>query len=203
MIWNVTDFRAWWTSSARYHWLRAVRLGPSRDLTNFGGLRQRRIARSVFALPIKEHSNVKTKHTLISRFGSVALIGLVVLAQLMTAVVAHAASITLNWSFNYTVDSVCTTTVTKNCVTGFEYGTTPDGGTTLVKIGIAANPATTAASGATSISVQFPQGPPYGSVVFYARTMSLDANGNAVFSAVAPSAQITPVSPSNLVITVK
>jgi hypothetical protein len=63
MIWNLTDFRARWTSSARYHWLRAVRLRPFRDLTNFGGLRQRRIARSVFALPIKEHSNVKTKHT--------------------------------------------------------------------------------------------------------------------------------------------
>jgi hypothetical protein len=98
---------------------------------------------------------MKTKHTFVSRFGSVALIGLAVLAQLMTAVVAHAASITLNWSFNYTVDPVCTTTVTKNCVTGFEYGTTPDGSTTLVKIGIAANPATKAASGATSISVQF------------------------------------------------
>jgi hypothetical protein len=148
---------------------------------------------------------MKTKHTFITRFGSVALIGLAVLAQLMTAVVAHAASITLNWSFNYTVDPVCTTTVTKNCVTGFEYGTTPDGGTTLVKIGIAPNPATTAASGATSVSVQFTQGPPYGSVVFYARTTGLDANGNAVFSAVAvaPSAQITPASPSNLVITIK
>jgi len=148
---------------------------------------------------------MKTKHTFISRFGSVALIGLAVLAQLMTAVVAHAASITLNWSFNYTVDPVCTTTVTKNCVTGFEYGTTPDGGTALVKIGIAPNPATTAASGTTSVSVQFTQGPPYGSVVFYARTTGLDANGNAIFSAVAvaPSAQITPASPSNLVITVK
>jgi hypothetical protein len=147
---------------------------------------------------------MKTKHTFIRRFGSLALIGLAVLAQLMTAVVAH-ASITLNWSFNYTVDPVCTTTVTKNCVTGFEYGTTPDGGTTLVKIGIAPNPATTAASGTTSVSVQFTQGPPYGSVVFYARTTGLDANGNAIFSAVAvaPSAQITPASPSNLVITVK
>ena len=71
---------------------------------------------------------MKTKHTFVSRFGSVALIGLAVLAQLMTAVVAHAASITLNWSFNYTVEPVCTTTVTKHCVTGFEYGTTPDGG---------------------------------------------------------------------------
>jgi len=148
---------------------------------------------------------MKTKQTFISRFGSVALIGLAVLAQLMTAVVAHAASITLNWSFNYTVDPVCTTTVTKNCVTGFEYGTTPDGGTTLVKIGVAPNPATTAASGATSVSVQFTLGPPYGSVVFYARTTGLDANGNAIFSAVAvaPAAQITPASPSNLVITVK
>jgi hypothetical protein len=93
--------------------------------------------------------------------------------------------------------------VTKNCVTGFEYGTTPDGGTTLVKIGVASNPATTAASGATSVSVEFTQGPPYGAVVFYARTMALDPNGNLVFSAVAPSAELTPASPSNLVITVK
>jgi len=148
---------------------------------------------------------MNTKHTFISRSGSLTLIGLAVLAQLMTAAVAHAASVTLNWSFNYTVDPVCTTTVTKNCVTGFEYGTTPDGGTTLVKIGVAPNPATTAATGATSVSVQFTQGPPYGAVVFYACTMGLDSNGNVIFSvvAVAPSAQITPASPSNLVITVK
>jgi len=39
MIWNLTDFRAWWMSSARYHWLRATRLRPARDLTNFGDLR--------------------------------------------------------------------------------------------------------------------------------------------------------------------
>jgi len=146
-----------------------------------------------------------TNRTFVGRFGGVALIGLAILAQLMTAVVAHAASVTLNWSFNYTVDPVCTTAVTKNCVTGFEYGITPDGGTTLVKIGIAPNPATTAASGAISVSVQFTQGPPYGSVVFYARTMALGPNGNVIYSAVAvaPSAQITPASPSNLVITVK
>ena len=148
---------------------------------------------------------MKTNRTFVSKFGGVALIALALLAQLMTAVVAHAASVTLNWSFNYTVDPVCSATVTKNCVTGFEYGTTPDGGTTLVKIGVAANPATTAASGATSVSVQFTQGPPYGAVVFYARTMALDPNGNVVYSAVAvaPSAQLTPASPSNLVITVK
>jgi hypothetical protein len=36
------------------------------------------------------------KHRFISRFGSFAPIGLALLAQLMTAVVAHAASITLN-----------------------------------------------------------------------------------------------------------
>jgi hypothetical protein len=148
---------------------------------------------------------MKTKHTFVSRFGSIALIGVAIAAQLMTAVVAHAASVTLGWSFNYTVDPVCTTAVTKNCVTGFEYGTTPDGGITLVKVGIAANPATTAASGATSVSVQFIQGPPYGAVVFYARTMALDPNGNVIYSAVAvaPSAQLAPASPSNLVITIK
>jgi hypothetical protein len=124
---------------------------------------------------------MKTQRTSVSRFGGIALIAIVVAAQLLTAVVAHAASITLNWSFNYTVDPVCSTTVTKNCVTGFEYGTTPDGGTTLVKIGVAPNPATTAASGATSVSVQFTQGPPYGRVIFYARTMGLDPNGNVIY----------------------
>jgi hypothetical protein len=39
ITWNLTDFRAWWTSSARYRWLRAMRLRPARDLTNFGDLR--------------------------------------------------------------------------------------------------------------------------------------------------------------------
>jgi len=63
---------------------------------------------------------MKTKHTFLSKFGSIALIGLALVAQLMTAVVAHAASVSLNWTFNYTVDPVCTTAVTKNCVTGFE-----------------------------------------------------------------------------------
>jgi hypothetical protein len=141
---------------------------------------------------------MRTRRTFVSRFAGVAVIAIVIAAQLMTAVVAHAASITLTWSFNYTADPVCSTTVTKNCVSGFEYGTTPDGGTTRVKIGVAPNPA-------ASVSVQFTQGPPYGSVVFYARTMALDPNGNVIYSAVAvaPSAQITPASPSNLVITVK
>ncbi|MFZ3214902.1 MAG: hypothetical protein WA192_02475 [Candidatus Acidiferrales bacterium] len=148
---------------------------------------------------------MKTTRTFQSKIAAIALVGIAIAAQLMTAVVAQAATVTLAWSFNYTVDPVCTTTVTKSCVTGFEYGTTPDGGTTLVKIGIAPNPTTTAASGATSVSVQFTQGPPYGAVVFYARTMGLDANGNVIYSAVAvaPSAQITPTSPSNLAVTVE
>jgi hypothetical protein len=148
---------------------------------------------------------MRARRTFVSRFAGVAVIAIVIAAQLMTAVVAHAASITLTWSFNYTADPVCSTTVTKNCVSGFEYGTTPDGGTTLVKIGVAPNPATTAASGSTSVSVQFTQGPPNGSVDFYARTMALDPNGNVIYSAVAvaPSAQISPASPSNLVIPLK
>jgi hypothetical protein len=148
---------------------------------------------------------MKTNRTAIRRIAGLALVGIFVAAQLLTAVVAQAASITLTWTFDYTVDPACTATVTKNCVTGFEYGTTSDSGKTLVKVGTAANPATLATTGSTNVSSQFSQGPPYGAVVFYARTTALDANGNAVFSAVAlaPSAQITPASPSNLVITIK
>jgi len=131
------------------------------------------------------------------------MLTILLLAQLFIAVVAHAASITLAWSFNYAVDPACTATLTKNCVIGFEYGTTPDGGKTLVKVGTVANP--TSAAGSTNVTAQFTQGPPYGSVVYYARTSGLDGNGNVVFSAVAISAatQITPAAPSNLVITVQ
>ena len=148
---------------------------------------------------------MKTKRAFFGGIESVVVLGLALLAQLLIAVVAHAASVTLAWSFDYTVDPACSATVTKNCVTGFEYGTTPDGGKTLVKIGVAPNPATTAASGPTNLTVQFTQGPPYGPVVYYARTMGLDGNANAVFSTVtvAPSLQVTPASPFNLEITVK
>jgi hypothetical protein len=100
---------------------------------------------------------------------------------------------------------VCSTTVTTNCVNGFEYGTTPDGGKTLVKIGVAPNPTPAVGNTATSVSVQFTQGPPYGAVVYYARTSGLDVNGNSVFStpAVAASVQVTPTAPTNLTVTVK
>jgi hypothetical protein len=92
-----------------------------------------------------------------------------------------------------------------NCVNGFEYGTTPDAGKTLVKIGVAPNPTPASGNTATSVSVQFTQGPPYGAVVYYARTSGLDGNGNAVFStpALASSVQITPAAPSTLTVTVK
>ncbi len=125
-------------------------------------------------------------------------------ASLLFATAAEAASITLSWTFNYSVDPACTTALTSNCVTGFEYGTTPDSGKTLVKIGIAANPATTSGI-ATGLSAQFTQGPPYGAVVYYARTSGLDGNGNVVFSvpALAASTQITPGAPTNLTVTVK
>lgn len=148
---------------------------------------------------------MKTNRPFFRRFGSATLLGLAILVQLLIVLVAHAASITLAWAFDYTVDPPCSATLTKNCVTGFEYGTSPDGGKTLVKIGTAANPATTAASGPTNVTVQFTQGPPYGAVVYYARTMGLDGNGNVVYSAVdlAPSVQMVPAAPSNLAITVK
>lgn len=100
---------------------------------------------------------------------------------------------------------VRSTPLTKNCVTGFQYGATPDGGKTLVKLGTARNPAATAASGVTNLTAQFTQGPPYDAVVYYARTMGLDGNGNVVYPivAVAPSAQVTPAWSFNLAITVR
>ena len=140
----------------------------------------------------------------ISRKSSAGLLATVLAASLLFATAVEAASVTLTWTFNYSVDPACTTTLTSNCVTGFEYGTTPDSGKTLVKIGTAANPATTTGT-ATSLSTGFTQGPPYGAVVYYARTMGLDGNGNVVFSvpALAASTQITPGAPTNLTVTVK
>jgi hypothetical protein len=125
-------------------------------------------------------------------------------ASLLFVTAAEAASITLTWTFNYSVDPACSSTLTSNCVSGFEYGTTTDSGKTLVKVGTAPNPATTSGT-ATSVSSQFTQGPPYGAVVYYARTAGLDGNGNVVFSvpALAASTQITPGAPTNLTVTVK
>jgi hypothetical protein len=39
LTWSLADLRRWLASSARYRWLRAVRLALARDLTNFGDLR--------------------------------------------------------------------------------------------------------------------------------------------------------------------
>jgi hypothetical protein len=147
---------------------------------------------------------MKSNWYVISRQASAALLAVALAASLLFVTAAEAAAITLTWTFNYSVDPACTTTLTSNCVTGFEYGTTPDSGKTLVKIGTAANPATTSGT-ATSLSTGFTQGPPYGAVVYYARTAGLDGNGNAVFSvpALAASTQIAPGAPTNLTVTVK
>jgi hypothetical protein len=132
--------------------------------------------------------------------------GIVVCAiatQLCLARPAAAANVTLSWSYNYAVDVPCASGVTKNCVSGFEYGTTPDGGTTLNKIGTVVNP-TPASSGATAVTTTFTQGPPYGSVVYYARTIGLDANGNTIYSSVAlaTAVQVVPSAPTGLTVTV-
>jgi len=129
-----------------------------------------------------------------------ALVGLF-LAQSRTIV--HAAAVTLSWSYDYSVDPGCTTTLVKNCVTGFEYGTTPDGGVTLNKIGTAPNPSPVPTVLTNGISVSFKQGPPYGSVVYYARATGLDGNGNPVFStaAVATAVQVNPSQPQSVAVT--
>ncbi|HEY0701638.1 MAG TPA: hypothetical protein VGD60_02625 [Candidatus Acidoferrales bacterium] len=140
----------------------------------------------------------------ISRKVSAIVLAAALAVGMLFATAAEAASITLTWTFNYSQDPACSSTLTSNCVTGFEYGTTPDSGKTLVKIGTAPNPATTTGT-ATSLSALFTQGAPYGAVVYYARTSGLDGNGNVVFSvpALAASAQITPGAPTNITVTVK
>ena len=97
-----------------------------------------------------------------AKFAIGTVLGFAVVLQLCFAEPALAASVTLSWTYNYTVDVACTSSVTKNCVSGFEYGTTPDGGTTLSKVGTVAN-STPSTSGATAVSTSFTQGPPYGS----------------------------------------
>ncbi len=136
--------------------------------------------------------------------GRMAVAAFVVLLQLAIAPIVLAANVTLSWSFNYSVDVPCSAAVTKNCVSGFEYGTTPDGGTTLVKLGTVANPTTSATGTATNVTVTFVQGPPYGAVIYYARTSGLDGNGNVLFSApaLASTVQIVPSAPSSLQVTV-
>jgi hypothetical protein len=38
LTWSLVDFRRWWGTAARLRWLRAIRVVPARDLTNFGDL---------------------------------------------------------------------------------------------------------------------------------------------------------------------
>jgi hypothetical protein len=116
--------------------------------------------------------------------------------------VVQAASVTLSWSYDYSVDPGCTSTLVKNCVTGFEYGTTPDGGVTLNKIGTVSNPNPVPTTLTNGISAAFKQGPPYGSVVYYARATAVDGNGNQVFSspAMAQAVQINPGQPQNVTV---
>lgn len=142
-----------------------------------------------------------------TRFSILVLTLTLVLATLFLVFprIARAASVTLTWSFDYSVDPGCTTTLTKNCVTGFEYGTTPDGGATLNKIGTVSNPNPVPTTLTSGITANFHQGPPYGSVTYYARSVALDGNGNTIFSApaLAPAVQLGPAAPQNLSITIK
>lgn len=130
------------------------------------------------------------------------LTALVVFLLFQSHRIVHAASVTLSWTFDYSVDPGCTATPSKNCVTGFEYGTTPDGGVTLNKIGTVPNPSPVPTTLTNGITAAFKQGPPYGSVVYYVRTTGADGNGNPVFSsaAVAPPVQINPGQPLNVAV---
>jgi hypothetical protein len=51
-----------------------------------------------------------------------------------------------------------------------------------------------------AVTASFTQGSPYGSVVYYARTVGLDGNGNTFYSSVAlaTAVQIAPKAPTGL-----
>jgi hypothetical protein len=117
--------------------------------------------------------------------------------------VVHAASVTLSWSFDYSVDPGCASTAAKNCVIGFEFGTTPDNGVTLNKIGSVPNPSPLPTTMTNGITAAFKQGPPYGSIVYYVRSSGVDGGGNPVFSAVAVAqpVQVNPGQPLNVTVT--
>ena len=120
-----------------------------------------------------------------------------ILAVLLLCVVgiAQAATLSLKWTYDYVANPACSATVTRSCVTGFEYGTTPDGGTTLVKIG----------QFSTAATIQsFTQAFPYGPVMFYMRTMAVDSNGATVYSLVslAPTINITASAVKSFTVTI-
>jgi hypothetical protein len=117
--------------------------------------------------------------------------------------IVHAASVTLSWSFDYSVDPGCAATAAKNCVSGFEFGSTPDGGVTLSKIGTVPNPSPLPTTLTNGITAAFKQGPPYGSIVYYVRSAAADGVGNPVFSsaAIASPVQINPGQPLNVTVT--
>lgn len=135
--------------------------------------------------------------------------GLLAFAALVAALlfesnrIVHAASVTVTWSFDYSVDPGCTSTSAKNCVSGFEFGTTPDGGVTLNRIGSVPNPSPIPTTLTNGITAAFKQGPPYGSIVYYVRSAGVDGTGNPVFSsaAVAPAVQVNPGQPLNVTVT--
>ena len=136
------------------------------------------------------------------RAGLFALVALAAALLFQSHKIVHAASVTLSWSFDYSVDPGCASAGTKNCVNGFEYGATPDNGVTLNKIGTVPNPVPLPTTLTNGITAAFKQGPPYGSVVYYVRTSAVDGSGNSIFSspAVAQPVQINPGQPLNVTV---
>ena len=136
-------------------------------------------------------------------FGGLFSVGLISAALLFhSQMIVYAAAVTLTWAYDYSVDPGCTAVPAKNCVTGFEYGTTPDGGATLNKLGTVPNPTPVPTTLTSGITASFKQGPPYGSVVYYVRATGVDANANPVFSApaLAQPVGVNPGQPQNVAV---
>ncbi len=127
---------------------------------------------------------------------------LVVGIFLMMAVGARASTVTLTWGYDYTGLTVCSATVTANCLDHFEMDDATSG--TPALIATVANPAS-ATGKMTGITGTF-QTSGFGSRVYAVTAVGRDGSGNFVASdwtKCQGTFQIVPTPPSSLVGTVQ
>ena len=102
---------------------------------------------------------------------------------------ARAVQIDFAWDYDYAVDPACTTTLTTDCVTGFELS---DSSGVLATVSNPPN-ATGFVAGITTTVVK---GPPYGQQTFSLVAMGVDGSGARIdSSSVTVTANIVPSRP--------
>lgn len=123
---------------------------------------------------------------------------LIVLVLLAFSLKAQAADIALAFRFDFTGYTICTSTVTTNCLEKFEVGVVSGGGVSnVVEIPVPASPSGSMTMSGTIVYAN------YGQVTVQAVTVAKDANGARVVSDPAKlTLAIPPKAPDNLNATV-